>query len=44
MINNVGDVVAKGEPLLELHSESATQLEFVRSYVMADSDILQFGF
>jgi thymidine phosphorylase len=44
LFKGVGDVVAKGEPLLELHAESAMQLEFARSYVTAHSDIVQFGF
>jgi len=44
MLKSVGDVVAKGEPLLELHAESATQLEFARAYVASRREIVQFGF
>ncbi len=44
LFKGVGEVVAKGEPLLELHAESATQLEFARSYVEAHPEIVKFGF
>jgi thymidine phosphorylase len=44
MMRGVGDVVAKGEPLLELHAESATQLEFARSYAESHPGIVSFGF
>jgi thymidine phosphorylase len=41
---DVGDVVAKGEPLFELHAESATQLQFARDYVQTHPEIVKFGF
>lgn len=44
LFKGVGDIVAKGEPLLELHAESATQLEFARSYADSHPEIVRFGF
>src|SRR5512146_2372382 len=44
LLKTVGDVVARGEPLLEIHAESAAQLEFARSYAAASAGLVQFGF
>ena len=44
LFKGVGDVVAKGEPLLELHAESAAQLEFARDYAQAHRAIVSYGF
>ncbi len=44
LFKGVGDVVAKGEPLLELHAESAAQLEFARAYAQAHPEIVRYGF
>ncbi len=40
----IGDVVSKGEPLFEIHAQSAAQLEFARRYAESRSGIVQFGF
>jgi thymidine phosphorylase len=42
--HTVGEVVARGEPLYEIHAQSAAQLEFGRSYADAHPDIVKFGF
>ena len=39
----VGDIVTSGQPLFELHAESSGELEYARSYLAAQSDILQIG-
>jgi thymidine phosphorylase len=44
LLRTVGDVVAKGEPLFEIHAQSSTQLEFGRTYAEAHSGIFSFGF
>jgi thymidine phosphorylase len=44
LLKTVGDVVARAEPLLEIHAESAAQLEFARSYAASRTDIVQYGF
>jgi thymidine phosphorylase len=44
MLKTVGDVVSRGEPMFEIHAESAAQLEFARAYAAARADIIQFGF
>jgi len=40
----VGDVVARGEPLLEIHAQSQAQLDFARAYAEAQPDLVRFGF
>jgi thymidine phosphorylase len=44
LLRTVGDVVARGEPLFEIHAQSAAQLEFARAYAEARPDLVQFGF
>ena len=44
MLKTIGDVVSKDEPLFEIHSSSADQLETARSYAEAHSAIVTFGF
>jgi thymidine phosphorylase len=44
LLKTVGDVVSRDEPLLEIHAESAAQLEFARSYAAASAGLVQFGF
>jgi thymidine phosphorylase len=44
LLRTVGDVVAKGEPLLEIHAQSQAQLEFARAYATAHPDLVRFGF
>jgi thymidine phosphorylase len=44
LLRTVGDVVAKGEPLFEIHAQSAAQLDFSRTYAAAHPNIIAFGF
>ncbi len=44
LLKTIGDVVARGDPLLEIHAESAAQLDFSRTYAESKQDIVQFGF
>ena len=44
LCRSVGDVVARGEPLFEIHAQSTTQLEFARDYATAKPHIMGFGF
>jgi thymidine phosphorylase len=44
LLRTVGDVVARGEPLFEIHAQSAAQLEFGRAYAEAHPSIITFGF
>ena len=44
MLKTAGDVVSRGEPMFEIHAESAAQLEFARAYAAARANIIQFGF
>jgi thymidine phosphorylase len=44
LLRTVGDVVAKGEPMFQIHAESAAQLEFARAYAASHPAIVQFGF
>lgn len=44
LLRTVGDVVAKGDPLCEIHAESAAQLEFARSYAASHPEIVRYGF
>jgi thymidine phosphorylase len=44
LLHGVGDVVAKDEPLFEIHAQSIAQLEFARAYAEARSDLVEFGF
>ena len=40
----LGDVVARGEPVFEIHSQSRAQLDFARSYAEGQPDLVRFGF
>jgi hypothetical protein len=40
----VGAVVSRGEPLLEIHAQSATQLAFAEEHAAAHPEIYAFGF
>jgi thymidine phosphorylase len=40
----VGDVVTRGEPLLEIHAQSAAQLSFAVGYAAAQPALVEFGF
>ena len=44
LLRTVGDVVAKGEPLYEIHAQSEAQLEFGRAYAEMHPEIVRFGF
>jgi thymidine phosphorylase len=44
LVRTVGDVVARGEPLFEIHAQSPTQLEFAHSYAVAHPELVRFGF
>jgi len=44
LLKTIGEVVARGEPLFEIHAESAAQLDFAQSYAESKPDIVQFGF
>jgi thymidine phosphorylase len=44
LLKTVGDAVVRAEPLLEIHAESAAQLEFARSYAASRTDLVQYGF
>ena len=40
----IGDIVARGEPLFEIHSQSQTQLDFAREYAERTPRIHRFGY
>jgi thymidine phosphorylase len=42
LLKSVGEMVSRGEPLMQLHAESAMQLEFAREYANTHSDIVKF--
>jgi thymidine phosphorylase len=44
LFHTVGDIVAKGDPLFEIHAQSEAQLEFGRIYAEAHPEIVRFGF
>ncbi|MBI4517918.1 MAG: hypothetical protein HY699_19100 [Deltaproteobacteria bacterium] len=44
LLHTVGDIVERGEPVFEIHAQSAAQLEFGRAYAAAHPDIVRFGF
>jgi thymidine phosphorylase len=44
LLRTVGDVVTRGEPLFEIHAQSAAQLEFARAYAGTCADLVRFGF
>ena len=44
LLRTVGDVVARGEPLFEIHAQSQAQLEFARAYAADQPDLVRFGF
>lgn len=44
LLRTVGDVVAKGEPLYEIHAQSEAQLAFGRAYAEMHPEIVRFGF
>jgi len=44
LLRTVGDVVSRGEPLLEIHAQSEAQLAFARGYAEAHPGLVSFGF
>jgi thymidine phosphorylase len=44
VLRQPGDVVMRGEPLLEIHAHSATQLEFALDYAREHPEIHRFGY
>ncbi len=44
MLCAVGDVVAAGAPLLEVHAQSRTQLEFALAHANAARDLIELGY
>jgi thymidine phosphorylase len=44
LLRAIGDVVARGEPLFEVHAQSEAQLEFALGYAAAQPRLVEFGF
>ena len=44
VLRGLGDVVARGEPLFEIHAQSATQLEFAQQHAATHPEVYAFGF
>jgi thymidine phosphorylase len=44
LLRCVGDVVARGDPLFEIHAQSEAQLEFARAYAASQPELVRFGF
>ncbi|HYB89646.1 MAG TPA: thymidine phosphorylase family protein [Candidatus Binataceae bacterium] len=44
IMKTVGEIVARGEPVFEIHAESEAQLDFARAYAEAHAQIVKFGF
>lgn len=44
LLRTVDDVVARGEPLFEIHALSQAQLEFAQAYAAAQPGLVEFGF
>lgn len=44
MLAAVGEVVAKDQPLFEIHAQSATQLDFAREFAESHAGMIRFGF
>jgi thymidine phosphorylase len=44
VVRHVGDVVARGEPLLEVHAQSETQLAFAVAHAEQAGDLIEIGF
>jgi thymidine phosphorylase len=40
----IGDVVARGEPLFEIHAQAPEQLAFARAYAEAHPEMVAFGY
>jgi thymidine phosphorylase len=44
LLRGVDEVVMRGEPVLEIHAQSETQLAFAREYALRRPDLLRFGY
>ncbi|MDX2170668.1 MAG: thymidine phosphorylase family protein [Deltaproteobacteria bacterium] len=44
LVHGIGDVVARGEPLFEIHAQSEAQLDFARAYAAEQPHLVRFGF
>ena len=44
ILRTVGDIVERGEPVLEIHAQSRTQLEFAQEHAEARPEVYAFGF
>ena len=44
ILRSLGDVVARGDPLFELHAQTREQLAFAREYADAHPEIYAFGY
>ncbi len=44
MLKTIGDILAKDEPLFEIHASSSEQLDAARSYAESRLEIVRFGF
>ncbi len=44
LLKTVGDVVAQGEPIFEIHAQSAAQLEFAVAYAAEHPSLVRYGF
>jgi thymidine phosphorylase len=44
LLRTVGEVVTRGEPLFEIHAQTAEQLAFARSYAAERADLFEYGF
>jgi len=44
LLRTIGDVVARGEPLFEIHAQSEAQLEFARACAAEQPRLIRFGF
>lgn len=44
VLRSVGDVVERGEPLFEIHSQSRAQLDFADEYAVGPAEIYRYGY
>jgi thymidine phosphorylase len=44
ILRGLGEVVARGEPLFEIHAQSAAQLEFAQEHAATHPGVYAFGF
>lgn len=44
LLHTVGEVVRAGEPLFEIHAQSAVQLDFAKVYAASQPQLFSFGF